>query len=490
MVIQIVFFYSAIYTEETKLKDDYLFYSGITLSNSYAQVRLFSELEKLDDTKASYELTSWGAKVMPFDFCSLALGGISYSGVWSRLNNPEPNKIAPLKQKYSIQKRLLSTLPSITSSEKPLSIEFNLDLPFVHIQAFSSVSPELASFGGIGTSFPFTLFENKDKPDLQISGRWTTAWKISKLHAKEYDSWFVDTKPFLDDYYHSMVSELALRVPFNTILLSAGLSQNPFGNPLGFFRGEYSLQVNPFLLNAQLFMCDIDYFGQDGRYQKDTFQASLNPQLRFNYYSGFIRSFKLGGTARVELQNGNTFFEETKWLSFFDIASELQCIFLTLHTSVSLSEILITSKEKNIKILLQNNSNLKIQTILLFRPWYLEIIDRVWSVGCGYETEISKLAKNGDFIINIKLSTKAQINEDLLINSNFYGESDFSQIDPLKETSIILGGKINLEYKIKFVKSNQKLRISAQSEFRPKTKSIKSEFSISFAIDAGGDYIK
>ncbi len=484
MVMQVLFFYSVIYTEETKLKDDYLFISGLTLSNKYIQARVFSELEKPNDKKPSYDITAWGIEINPFAFFSLNIGNNSYSGIWSRLNNPSPSKISPLKQKYVIQKRLLSSLPSSTSSKKPLSIELNLSFPLVAVQAISSISPEETTFSGIGFSIPFTLYDNKDNPHLQVSGRWSNAWKMTKLYAKESDSWFSDSKLYLPDYYHSAISELSLRLPYNTVLLSTGISQNPFEKPSGFFRGEYSLQVNPFLLNAQFFICEVNFLDQNGRFQQDTIKASINPQLRFNYFSGIVRSFKLGGTASIELQNGDSFFDEARWVAFFDIESEIQCIFITFNASASLSDLLINSESNNSTAPLQNNSPLKIQTTILLRPWYFEIIDRVWSIGGAYENEIFKPTESGDLIVDIKLSAKSKIEDIALISSNLYAESKISLEKAQKNASVVYGAKLKLALMVNFFELNQKLELSAQSEFNPTSNTIKSEFSLTFAIDA------
>lgn len=455
--------------------------SGISVSKKYFQANVYGEFESSTDGGQNAELNSWALRVKPFDFLSVTGGTLVYGGIWSRFNNPSPLSISALKQPYALSTRLITNLPGKETKTAPPSVAININFPFLKITTFMGGFQKNQFLGGVGTTLPFHFEPQWQSLPAGIRGTWTLAWRVAHLAQKEHNTWFIPQPVFLSSYYHSFIQELALKTKFNTLLFTAGFSQSPYGKPSGFIRTEYSLAFPVFVLNGQFFMCDIDYLGQNGSFKRDTMRIAINPQLRLSFFGTAIRSVRLGITAETTYQNTTNIIPKSDWHTTFKLGADVQFVMLSLGLNASISDLLLAKNHTTPDLFLYKDSLLKIQSKVLFRPWYASAFMRTWSLQCNYEKYVKKpdstpnLSIKGDFSGSIII---AQVHR---LGIRTGTEIQFNALPKITLKAVTFFCKVSTDLYANFFKSTQRLQLNANMELDVKEKKLdglKADFSV------------
>ncbi len=449
-----------LYCSEKEQSIDSLFVTGVQFNSSFFKGKMYAEYETPQEETTSNVLKTWSAQLQPFDFLRLSAGSLSYSGLWSKFNNPAPSTIYPLKNEYTIQKKLITSTPSKTTSERTPSIALEIQFPHFLLTTFTSLDFEGDLFAGSGISIPFGAQYGKE---TSVQGSISTAWKMVSHHPKTSDTWFLTQKYFEENIYHTFIQDFSVKYNTSTFLLNTGFTQMPHGKPAGFLRGEYSFSYKPFFLNAQFFLCDINYLGQNGSYKLDTLQMALNPQLHFLQYAGLIRSFKIGFTAKGELQNEEALHRESLFFLFFDIATEVKLLFLTVTASAGISELQI-AEQKTIQM--QEESPISLKTSFKFYPWYLKAIARSWHLQCQYETHPLKKERSDTFDTSINFLYFIPQNDWLKSRITIFSENIIKLNNEEKSQSYAYGIKTYSQIQVSVLKKKQSISINSEIKAR------------------------
>ncbi len=466
-----------LFSENNKIQGVYLFQSGLEFKHSFIETKVFANIESSAMEDPTYTLTSWGLGIQPFDFLSLKLGSITYSGIWSRFNNPSPSKISPLKHAYSVQQKLLAAMPTKNTINKPLSIMFDIDFPFLTVQTFSTLEFSQELLSGAGITVPFRIKKKDTSSEDFLSGNWTLAWKMTSLHTKENNSWFMNDIYFQKDYFHTFIQEASFKTKSNTLLISSGLSQMPFSNPGLFFRTDYSLTFKAFLLNTHIFLSDIDYLTQSGSFERDTIQVSVNPQLRFNYYGGLLRSFKIGGTSKFVLNNGENSFDSPQWLMAYDLSSEINILFLSFFVQASISDLFLPKRGLTRENIIQKESLVNLRTKIIFKPWYFQKLPRTWLFQVDHERaplnedKAKKIALKTEFITAVPIHTT-------IFKIQIYNEAEINIKNKIELSSLPFGLQVDANIKPFSTQSKTKIKASSQIEVNVKKDTLISELAV------------
>ncbi len=429
---------------ETNIREgDYSFIQGITYNNTVLDARFFSEVSKEHLEPYQYKIHAWAVKLKPIDIFSLSIGTLSNTGIWGRFNTIAPINLNPHKQPYIVQNRLTTSLPSIYSSLSDITIQAHVSTQILTLSSFISNFYNEKLSAGVGISIPFKSEEPKHPLFSAISGRWTFAWKTSVITPKSFETWYTDFPSFIESYFHAGVQELAVKMGRQTIILGAGISQSTIGRPNTFFRSEYTFNNAPFLLNSSIFLSDLNYLKHNGRFEQKTVFIAFNPQLKYNLYGSFVRSLHFGLSSNTEcLNEQNT--PSAVWLTSFSFSNEIELVFLTVLTTITLSDLVENQKSF---FILQEDSTTTIQTKIIFRPWYLDMLTRTWTIKSEFKKEGALL--NAPWDISLQ------------VNSDFFFEA-------LKENDlyIVFSNKITCDKITKGLFSNLTLEFSMKTTIR------------------------
>ncbi len=456
-----------IFPQEQEFESSYNLVSGVIVQNDYINARLFSEFDKPYSEMQKILLKTWAFEVEPFSSFTLGVGTYSFSGIWSRFNSPSPVSISPLKHAYNIQSRLLPTLPSASSAAKIPSVNIEVNTTAFSINAFSSISFQKETTGGIGLQIPFLIQGKKELPLLK--GKTVLAWKMIELQSKDSTTWFLQSKSFPKEILHSVIQEILVESSHNTLLTSIGFTQMPYEKPGAFFRTEYSLEVNPFLLNLHAFLCTKHYLSHSGSIEKNPIQVSINPQFRAQFYSGLLRSIKIGLTSKFQVNNGDTFFSKTKMTSSFNASAEIKLLMMSLVNTASISDLLISPNEKE-KIQLQKESSFSYVSKIAFIPWYLESLQRDWSFQMTYNNDVLNNNDLGDGQIKLYFRCTIPTTTTNPIFATAFYEANLKFEESMRMRSFQCGIKITGKITTKFFEKEQSLTLSAQTELATKEK--------------------
>lgn len=478
----LIFFHISTVTAEDSMPEaNFSLKSGISYKGEYLQARVYGDFEKDSTDDVQSELSAWGIKLEAFDFLSIMGGNLVYSGLWSRFNSPAPYSIDSLKQAYSLSSGLNTYLPGKTTSTANLAIATVLDFPFMEFTAFCSGFEENNITAGAGTSFPFSVNPDKTIFPLGLRGLWTIAWKMSYVEQKNHTTWFMPQPMFPPDYIHAFLQEFSLKTQANTLTFSAGITQMPYGQPAKFLRTEYSLSLPIFLLNAQFFLCDIDYLGLNESFERDTVHIALNPQLRFDFIGKFIRSLKFGISTKTIHENTTDTFPQNDWITSATVGTEIRFVMFLLSAKASVSELLLKNLAISPTAPMQKDSLLKIQTDFAFYPWYLDAFSRTWTFGADYECYVQKPDSVPNLYIDGKFSGTILIAQKHKIGLNASVALQYKVNQTLSLYTTLYTFKASTEIKTSFLNSSQQLQLSAQTELYIKEKSFykaETDFSV------------
>ncbi len=432
--------------------------TGLMIDSNIYQIRFFYETKEIPKSFSELSAKTWSIQFNPFNIITLHIGSLSFSGIWSRFNKPQPNTISPIKLPLSIQQRLITSLPSKDTAKRNTSISLDFDFSFLKLTALTSSFLSQEQFLGLGLSIPFNL------KNVHINGNYTVAWKMATLQAKANDSWFMKTSYFPSKTFHAIINELSFKSQINSMILSVGFSERPKGNPASFLRMEHSLILKPFLLNSQIFLCDLNYLTHTNSSIRDTVHISLNPQINFLYFTGLIRSLKLGITITTGLENGESFFDKSTLLSSFSAASELKLIFASFITSASFSAVPFELYKAKPIFFPDKNTAFKLQAKINYYPWYLDIIKREWKLQAQYKTLPLKNDYTGDVTINTSLSIDLVSPFTKQTEITVLGEANYNLAKKNAPIPMTFGLKIFLALEAEAFSQKQEINISAQTD--------------------------
>lgn len=483
ILISIIFFVkiAILGTQVCFAQTDVSAQSGMLFNNKYLQATVYGEFESIADGEKSAKLNSWALMARPFDFLLLAGGTLTYGGTWSLFNTPSPRSINALKQPYARISDLITNLPGSETKTAPLTVVMGISFPFLKIDTFLGGFQENQFFGGVGLSLPFSVKAHKQLLSAGLRGALTLAWQVVPLEQKEHDTWFIPHPPFILDYYHSFIQEFTYKTKFTSLFVATGFSQNPYTTPSGFVRTEYSLALPIFALNGQFFMCDIDYLGQDGNFERDTIRMAINPQLRFSFFGTAIRSIHFGITTEVAYQNTIDLIPISDWYTNFKLAADVQFVMLSLGASANISDLLLVQNENTPYLLFQSESLLKIQSKLLFRPWYAKSFVRTWALNGAYEKYFQKPDSIPKFNLKSNFSGSFTIAKLHQFGIHIGTELEFELVPKITLESLHFLFKATTDLYANFLKSTQSLQLDAQAEFDIKESNLeglKVDFSI------------
>ncbi len=419
--ILILFVPCSLFGTDTKNEEAFSLSYGISLQTFFLNTKVFSEY-KMEEGKITYNtIKSWGVKLIPFEIVNINIGTLTNSGIWSRFTTIAPFNLAPLKRPYAIQSRLITNLPSKSTTSSPLSVQASLDIASLKISMLTTDVLGTAPSFGLGISIPFIIDESKDILKSSIKGQWSIAWRMIEINPKTYNTWYIHFPSFIKSYFHTGVQELSLKSHFHTTLLGMGISQNPYDGPRGFLRGEHSYKKNGFLLNSSIFFSNDNYLKQNGNFEKKLVVIGLNPQLEYNYYGSFIRSTRFGFSSNSELAKTDE-SGPALWSSSLSFANEIEMVFFNIETVFSVSDISFLSKNPFIEF---SESVTSLQGEIHFRPWTLPLLPRTWAITGEYTKEISHLYNQGDLRLELELTAFYAISDKIDIIASIFGESNF-----------------------------------------------------------------
>lgn len=434
---------------------------GVTLTKEYFQTRFYGEFKSsVEESNQSVRLNSWAFQLKPANFFTLTTGTLIYGGIWSRFNNPAPLRIGALKQPYTLSTRLISNLPNKGTKTGFPSISAYINLPFLKVTLLLADSKTSKLSGGIGLSIPFRIDKYSTLLPAGLRGTISFAWRTVYLKQKQDDRWFLLYPYFVSEYFHSLIQELALKTKYNTVLFSAGFSQSPYGKPSGFIRTEYSLALPIFILNAHLFLSDIDYLSQNGNFERDTIRFAINPQLRFSFFGKAIRSIRIGVVANTIYKNSTDLIPTSDWFTSFTANADVQFVMLSIGVHAGIFDLLLSEQQA----ILQNDSLLKIQSTVLFRPWYLSSFPRTWVLSYNYAQYIKKKDRPSDLSLKGSFSGGFTIAKRYQFGIDAATEIDFEFPKKMTIKAIRFLCKMSTDISARFFNGKQKLELSAQTE--------------------------
>ena len=284
-------------------------YAGARFLFRDADFRAYSTIPKttLDEiTFDSFESPRLGAALFLFQDSfpiTARAGSLSLSRSFSRLSSPSPSTTAnPLALYPSPSLGLGSTLPSLTSSKKPL--------------AFSVQTKFLKS--GV-----FEIFFDEDKNSAASAYSKRTLSKYSSIFAAlTVSRAFVENNSsvlkkngadFSGTFLCAGEAELLFRNPIFNADFHAGIHESPFSNQaFGFsIRSESRFVLKNFMLGSSFFalptaqtaprVCPL--LGQNSKVVRTIFQGGINPQLALPIKRATV---KIGSHALVSQKVSST----------------------------------------------------------------------------------------------------------------------------------------------------------------------------------------
>lgn len=440
-----------------KMVRDISFSSGIMFDEKYLDARVFTKIEKKDSEELNFNLSSWGIKLTPFDCVSIFCGDVMLSGLWSRFNNPAPSSFSSLKEPFLLQKKLLVSLPSIDSTSSNFCT--NLSLGFAHLQIDAYTKGlDLESLStGIGVSFKFETSDSKFKTHC------TSAWQVVPISSKKEDSWFINKQYFKCQHSNSFIQEIGINSYFNALIISFGITEQPFENLGWFVRTEYSLDMQPFLLNMQVFFSNNNYMTHNSSIILTPFIVAANPQLRFYFDNCYVTSIYLGFAFNAEVKKNEKYFLPMEWL--FDCSTSIKLV--TKHSKVEF----LARYAQHV---------LDVSTELNFEPSYG--FKRIWKMDCCYEKEIEEKFDKGKLFIVSGISMKNVFAAKHIFENTLLVES-VVDLNILNDNRFCFGFDSALELQGVFFDKNQSLKLNGHTKitFQQK-KPAKFEADFSFII--------
>lgn len=395
---------------------------GVVLSEKYIDGRIYTEFEKENSEESSFNIKTWATKIHFPKYVSTGIGNFSMSGIWSKFNDPCPTTMTSLKTPFEVKKVLVTTLPTSSSSEKSLIATIELDFPFLQLSGYIKNLNTKNPSTGLGLSFQYN--NNANNVALQI----TTAWQKVPLNAKTEDTWFVKNTYFNPYKSHSIIQQITLKTVSNIALFSGGITQMPFVKNAYFVRLEDSIELLPFLLNTQFFLCSKSYLNHKGSFVTSPMVFSLNPQLRFFYEKTLIKHVFLGGMIKASLE------KVQKNCNFSWIVSYKGMVEIDSNT-------VLVSLEADISDIFCINFSCDFNM-----ERYVDLMKN-WKIDCEYSKPTEDTTDYGNIILKNSSTAKINITTKDVLEIQLFSEGIFDLNNKKSLSNISLGCSCGTELK-------------------------------------------
>ena len=288
--------------------------AGVRLSFRDADARAYvtlakTELGKIRETKGLSQKADlfneirYGAgfflfqKTLPI---SVKIGQNSYSKSVSKIRNPAPGTTAnPLAKTFAFSTGMGASLPTLTSSQQPLSMAISIrneEIPF----------PVQISLDGF-------LTENKEKFS-SLSAKYGLSRCVFIQAALSLGEFFIENNAtvlkknyadFKGDFFYSALGELSFFSPIFKINFYSGIQQSPYKSDSWWFRFDGRTSFQAFLLNISYFAIPSSkdspkaapLISASSSICRTVEQASVNPQVLFLFDDKNASSLRIGFSA-------------------------------------------------------------------------------------------------------------------------------------------------------------------------------------------------
>ena len=228
---------------------------------------------------------------------TIKIGHNTYGKSVSKIRNPSPSTTAnPLAKSFAFASGSGASLPTMTSSQQPLSLAFSVkkDLECLPFQI---------SFEG--------FFTEKKEKFLSLSAKFGLPGNISIQPAFSFGEFFLENKSailkknnaaFDENSFYSGLGELSISSPVLKINFYSGFQQSPYGTDSWWFKFDGRTSFRAFLLNISYFALPSSkkapkvapLIGASSSICRIVEQASINPQILFLFDDKNASSIRLG----------------------------------------------------------------------------------------------------------------------------------------------------------------------------------------------------
>lgn len=290
--------------------------AGLRLSFAHVDARWYLTLPKTamerlaiaDTPTALYELcgkprygvaASFGGKGRPA--LTVRAGTVSYARSVAQLKSPSPATTAnPLVQSFGASSGLGAALPTLTSSEQPLSVAFLLALPTQH---------RLTATLEAATSDNGTLLASvQTKAQLTRHSAVHAALTAGRFRLKSTTTLARAGADFASDWYAAAVAEAGFTGAACKAQLRAALHQSPYGGNALWVQGAIRTGWQCLLLNVSAFAVPLyaespqaaPLIGASSAVCRTHWQVGVNPQLALPLTDRGATLLRLGVHALVQ----------------------------------------------------------------------------------------------------------------------------------------------------------------------------------------------
>ena len=301
-------------TEETEKEKAVSANTGLKLSFRDFEVRdyvtlpktTFSEISGCDSLSEKLGLFGahrYGAGIFLFKNTfplTIKAGKNTYSKSVSKMKNPSPSQTAnPLTKSFAFSTGTGASLPTLSSSEQPLSFAASVSVPaekfLFPVTADFFVTEEKTAAGTISSKFSVSRFIYFQ---VALSGARFYVENNTAVLSKNYAD-------FSPGWFYSALSEVAFHSPILKIHGYAGFQQSPYDSNSVWLKIDGRTTCKIFLLDFSYFMIPTSgsapkvapLIGGSSSICRTVEQGSVNPQVSFLFDDKNASSVRVGFSA-------------------------------------------------------------------------------------------------------------------------------------------------------------------------------------------------
>ena len=231
---------------------------------------------------------------------TIKIGHNTFSKSLSKMKNPTPSAIAnPLSASFSFATGFASSLPTLSSSDQPLSLAVNF------------LAPEKRFF----LPFSFDFFINEDFNSAANISMKNALGRISRIEwAISFARFYIENDStvlkknyadFSPSWFYSALSEISLHSPIVKIHFYSGFQQSPYDSNSIWLKLDARTAWKIFLLDCSYFLIPTTanspkvapLIGASSSICRTVEQASINPQMIFMFSDKNSSQIRLGFSA-------------------------------------------------------------------------------------------------------------------------------------------------------------------------------------------------
>lgn len=260
--------------------------AGVALSTKDCSARVYGYTDTISFDKGDSFFTSlnspmWGVGLhlnrlfsLPLQF---QLGTLTIGGTLSRLRSPALSSPSIFSSTFSLPKGLEVSLPSLTSSKKPVAASFlcetNTDKLTTRVCAIADEDGAASSSLSLTAALPRMM-----KTGVCVTGGMFPI-KDKKAHTSN-PQWYGIDPYFLDGRFGALSIQTYFDSPLATCILTANVYDEPNKDTAFTGRGEAALHSGVFSLRNAIFFVNNPFtIDIDGGYVKKTFQLMTQPLI-------------------------------------------------------------------------------------------------------------------------------------------------------------------------------------------------------------------